>query len=47
MLRAGYRVMVLIDAVFAVDVKDGDGERAIVEMAARGAEMVTTGQIEA
>jgi len=44
MLQAGYRVMVLIDAVFAVNVKDGD--RALAEMTSRGAEMVLTDQIE-
>lgn len=47
MLQAGYRVMVLIDAVFAVNVGTGDEERAIAEMIARGAKMVMTGQIEA
>ena len=39
-LRKGYKVKVLEDAVRAVDVQPGDGERAIAEMKAAGAEMI-------
>ncbi len=44
--QAGYTVMVLTDAVYAVDVKAGDGDRALADMAARGAEMVESRQVE-
>ena len=36
-LAAGFEVVVLEDAVRAVDVQPGDGERALTEMAAAGA----------
>jgi nicotinamidase/pyrazinamidase len=38
-LRLGYRVVVLRDAVRAVDVAPGDGDRALVELEAAGAEV--------
>ena len=36
-LAAGFEVVVLEDAVRAVDVQPGDGERALTEIAAAGA----------
>ena len=44
--QAGYAVMVLTDAVYAVNVNAGHGDRALSDMSARGAEMVETRQIE-
>jgi nicotinamidase/pyrazinamidase len=41
-LRAGYRVRVLVDAVRAVEVQPGDGERAIAAMVRAGALLTTT-----
>ena len=41
-LGDGFEVAVLTDAVRAVDVRPGDGERALGEMAAAGAAMVTS-----
>lgn len=38
--RLGYQTTVLLDAVAAVDVEAGDGERALAEMAAAGARLV-------
>lgn len=46
-LAEGFRVCLLIDAVRAVDVEVGDGERAIADMCQRGAEPVTIDQITA
>ena len=43
--REGFDVAVLTDAVRAVDVEPGDGERALAEMAAAGATMTTTGEV--
>lgn len=40
--RLGHEVYVLIDGIRAVDVKPGDGERAIKEMEERGAVLITT-----
>ncbi len=40
-LRRGFEVLVLADAVRAVDVKPGDGERAMAEMREAGARLVT------
>lgn len=39
-LRAGFRVVVLQDAVRAVEAQPGDGSRALAELRARGAEVV-------
>lgn len=39
-LRLGYRVMLLVDAIRAVDVRPGDGTRAIAAMIAAGAATV-------
>ena len=41
-LRKGYKVKALKDAMRAVDVQPGDGERAIEEMKAAGAEIVNS-----
>ena len=41
-LGLGYEVYVLVDAIRAVDVNPGDGERAVKEMGGRGATMITT-----
>lgn len=41
-LRLGYEVYVLVDAIRAVNVKSGDGERAVKEMGERAATMITT-----
>lgn len=40
-LREGFEVLVLKDAIRAVDVKPGDGERAILAMSDAGARFVT------
>jgi putative nicotinate phosphoribosyltransferase len=40
-LRAGFRVTVLADAIAAVDVEPGDGQRALDEMVAAGARVAT------
>ncbi len=44
--KAGFGVIVLRDAVHAVDVTPGDGERALAEMAARGAKIAAVSEIE-
>jgi len=44
--RLGYDVWVLVDAIRAVDVKAGDGDRAITEMAALGARTAQLGDLE-
>jgi nicotinamidase/pyrazinamidase len=44
-LAAGFEAVVLQDAVRAVDVQPGDGERALQEMAARGAQILATQQV--
>jgi nicotinamidase/pyrazinamidase len=41
-LAAGFAVVVLADAVRAVEVQPGDGERALAELSARGAGIVST-----
>ena len=41
----GFDVVVLEDAVRAVDVQPGDGMRALAEMAARGARIAAAGQV--
>lgn len=45
-LRKGYKVKALKDAMRAVDVQPGDGERAIEAMKAAGAEIVNTTEAE-
>jgi nicotinamidase/pyrazinamidase len=44
-LAGGYEVSVFVDAVRAVDVNPGDGQRAVEEMIRGGAEMVKTDRI--
>ena len=39
--RLGYDVFVLADAIRAVDVRPGDGQRAEAEMASLGAQFIT------
>lgn len=46
-LKLGYRVCVLIDAARAVDVHAGDGQRAVEEMIALGAQCITVEEIAA
>lgn len=46
-LRLGYTVFVLADAVRAVDVQPGDGERALGEMARLGAQAITLDEVAA
>ncbi len=41
-LKLGYLVFLLFDAVRAVDVRPGDGERALEEMKKRGAVLIET-----
>jgi len=45
-LKEGFRVKALKDTMRAVDVNPGDGERAIEEMRAAGAEIVDSGALE-
>ena len=45
MLKLGYRVVLLVDAIRAVNVNPGDGERAINEMVAAGAIRKTTKEV--
>lgn len=44
-LHAGLDVTVLTDAIAAVDVQPGDGERALKEMTGAGAALATTAQL--
>ena len=44
-LRLGYQTLLLLDAIRAVDVHAGDGERAIAEMLQKGARAATSQQI--
>ena len=46
-LRLGYEVLLLIDAIRAVDVQPGDGQRAEEEMISLGAQRITVGGIAA
>lgn len=46
-LRLGYQTVLLQDAVRAVDVRPGDGERALADMLNQGALAVTLNQIRA
>ena len=43
--HSGMGVVVLTDAVHAVDVNSGDGERALQELASMGAQLTTTGVV--
>jgi nicotinamidase/pyrazinamidase len=45
-LRNGFEVAVLTDAVAAVDVEPGDGDRALEEMKHAGATFTTTEEVE-
>jgi nicotinamidase/pyrazinamidase len=45
-LKEGFEVVVLQDAVRAVDVAPGDGERALAELQAAGARLVRLDQVE-
>ena len=45
-LKEGFKVKALQDAIRAVDANPGDGERAIREMRAAGAQIVTTDQTD-
>lgn len=44
-LAAGFEVVVLADAIRAVDMQPGDGQRALQEIEARGAQVVATQQV--
>ncbi len=44
-VREGFQVVVLLDAIGAVDVKPGDGQRAVDEMKAAGALFVTLDEV--
>jgi nicotinamidase/pyrazinamidase len=44
-LARGYEVYVITDAVRAVNVRPNDGEKALLEMAARGARLVTSDEL--
>lgn len=44
-VRLGYRTAILVDAVAAVDVEPGDGERALSELDAAGVERATTADL--
>jgi len=46
-LRLGYEVLLLIDAIRAVDVQPGDGQRAEEEMISLGAQRITVKGIAA
>jgi len=45
-LREGFHVAVLTDAIAAVDVQPGDGDRALEEMKTAGATFTTTDEVE-
>ena len=44
-LKLGYQVIVLRDAIRAVDVTPGDGDRALAEMTGKGASLAETGAL--
>lgn len=44
-LRLGYQVVVLADAIRAVDVKPGDGDRALADMTGKGALLAESGAL--
>ena len=43
--REGFEVTVITDAIRAVEVKPGDGERALADMGAAGAELASSEQV--
>ena len=45
--KAGFEVVVLEDAIGAVDVNPGDGARALADMRAAGAEVASTRELSA
>lgn len=45
-LEEGFEVYVLTDGIRAVDVNPGDGEKALKEMADKGAQLITTDMLE-
>jgi nicotinamidase/pyrazinamidase len=46
-LRDGFEVVVLTDAIGAVDLAPGDGDRAVAEMRGAGARLATLGEVGA
>jgi nicotinamidase/pyrazinamidase len=44
-IKEGFRVVLLVDAVRAVDLKPGDGEKAIAEMVEKGARLANISRI--
>lgn len=46
-LQLGYQVFVLVDAIRAVDVQPGDGQRAVEEMIALGAKCISLQKLAA
>jgi nicotinamidase/pyrazinamidase len=44
-LSRGYTVRVVTDAIGAVNVHPGDGDRALAEMVSRGARLTTSGEV--
>ncbi len=44
-LKLGYQVVVLSDAIRAVDVNPGDGDKALAEMTAKGVALAETGAL--
>jgi len=44
--KAGYAVVVLTDAVYAVNVNSGDGDRALADMTAQGTKMAQSDEVE-
>jgi len=44
-LKKGYEVFAITDAMRAVDVEPGDGQRALAEMKKGGAQLVTAGEV--
>jgi nicotinamidase/pyrazinamidase len=45
-LEAGFQARVLVDAIRAVDITDGDGARALAEMQVAGAELITVAELQ-
>jgi nicotinamidase/pyrazinamidase len=45
-LAEGYEVYVLTDAIRAVNVNSGDGEKALEEMIRTGARLITTAMLQ-